>query len=111
MKKFNLRKAFWYLVLALPVLAYIFALWGGNAVSFADVASQFALPLQDSVVGSTISGIFGADGVLPLVTADFMAYFNYFVGVELIHITIDVLLFLPTLLQKCWERLDRERDS
>lgn len=111
MKRNNLRKILWYLILALPILAYLFAMLSGINTTFSDVCSQFALPVNDSIVGSTLVDIFGANGILPLVTANFMAYFNYFVGVELIHIAIDILLFLPKFCQRAFERLDKEHDS
>ena len=111
MKKIKLRKLFWYLILALPILAYLFCCWGGLTVTFSSIVEQFALPFNESFIGSALVDLFGSNGYVASLTDSVCNYFVYFIGIELMHIVIDVLLFLPKFMQKCWERLDHEKDS
>lgn len=110
-RKINIRKILWYVIYALPLLAYLFALWGGVSVAFNEIVSQFALPFMDSVIGQSIQGLLGTNGTLPLLNDTVLNYCNYFVGCQLLHIVLDVILFLPNVLQKMFEKLDKERDS
>lgn len=111
MRKINLRKILWYFILVLPLIAYVFCLLGGVDTTFSAVIEQFTLPITSSPVGLVLHDIFNVGGYLPMLTDSILNYFCYFVAIELVHIFIDFILFIPKLFQRAFEKLDKERDS
>lgn len=63
----------------------------------------------DNIVYKTLDGIFGANGVLPFVISQSaLIYMTYFVFVELIHLAVDFLVFIPRLCHKWMGDLTNE---
>ena len=54
------------------------------------------------IVGRGLSDMFGKDGVFPVFTADsgMMYYMTYVVYVEILHVFVDLLLFIPRFAHK-----------
>lgn len=87
---------FWTVLYALPFLAWIVALRGGyqsDLPSFM-VASDFA---EANFVFNSLKSVFGAGGTLVLFSDNLLYMFSWFINCVIIHIMVDVLLFIPRL--------------
>ena len=86
----------WYLVYLLPLISFGILLIGNSATTLSSAMSSVGLGiLTDNIVFTSLNGIFGSGGVLPLfISTDILLYFSYFVCCWLCHIVVDVLLFL-----------------
>lgn len=96
--------SFWALIALLPLVAYVVILWhsGVNGIDLSSVMSRcgFSL-LGDNIVVNTMSQLFGSSGVMPFFVDDnLIVYLSYFVIVEIIHLAVDVLLFIPRFAHK-----------
>ena len=102
---------FWYLIYFLPVLCYFLYLFaepasGGNIVNlttfFSDIGLGFA---TDNIVISTLTDIFGINGILPLFSTDIpFAIFGWFICTFICHLAVDFLLFIPRLCHKWMDK-------
>lgn len=96
-------KCFWSLVLILPLilLAIIWCKNGDTTYTLSSCLSMFGVSTTNPIY-ATFVGMFGSSGtVFELFTAtDLYLYFTYMVGVELLHLLVDFLLFLPRWCQK-----------
>lgn len=104
-------RLFWLIVALLPLLLYAvqFFAYELNALTtfptFYEYMQNFGI-LGDSVVASAMSDIFGSDGILPLFTANSapLLFLSWFVGVEIVHLAVDFLVFIPRLCHKWMEK-------
>ena len=98
----------WGLILLLPLI-----LWAignnHNSLLLSDVFSQFGLN-TNNVIYNSLSDLFGFDGVLEFFVVDssLLLYFAYFVVVEVLHIVVDVLVFIPRLAHKWMNKFTSE---
>ena len=110
-------KVLWGAILLLPVVAFLLAPWGysigggtsmsglsGGAINlptFSSYLAQFGLS-GDNVVYQALKDFFGTNGVIHFFYDDsaLLLYFTYFVSVELVHLVIDFILFIPRLAHK-----------
>lgn len=110
-----LDRLVWALIALLPILAFLLVPFGysiqGNEVNlslplFADVISQFGMN-EDNFLYQTFVDLFGADGVIHFFDVDspILLYFSYFVIVEIFHLFIDFILFIPKLCHKWMDKL------
>ena len=99
---------FWFIVAILPILFYtgqfLYYKFDDPSVvipSFYQFLSQFGV-LTDSVIYTVMSDIFGNGGAFPLFDADssILLYLSYFIIVMIVHVAVDVLLFIPRLSHK-----------
>ena len=93
----------WYLIYLLPLFLYLLLIVRtGNMVDFAETFSSFGLDVvSDNIVFSSLSSIFGSNGVMPLFSnTGILFYMSYFVNVFVIHLAVDFLLFIPRLAHK-----------
>lgn len=99
-------RGFWFLVLVLPVVAYCIQLVHFQ-VDFASIMQQFYIN-DTNVIYTTLVAIFGTGGYLPFIdtstTNVLLLYMCYFFCIELVHIIVDVLLFVPKI---CVNILDK----
>ena len=102
----------WGIILLLPLLMWLisplgYSIGGGSDVSSLDLPSltsifeQFGL-YTNNVIYNSFSDLFGPDGILPFFTTNsaFLLYAFYFVMVEVLHLVIDCLVFIPRLAHK-----------
>lgn len=98
---------FWFIVSVLPLVAFVILLFfnGASGVDLSTVINNIGFGLNDSnVVYVAINGICGVDGVLPLfASSDIILYLSYFVIVSILHVFVDVLLFIPRFAHKLME--------
>ena len=59
-----------------------------------------------SIVATSFTDIFGADGIFPFFkeNSGIVYYFVYFVYVQIIHVLIDVLVFIPRFAHKILDK-------
>lgn len=93
-------KLFWTFICVLPFLIWLIVIARtGQLSSLIDVMTDSHLiPLMNNSIYTTLSDVFGASGVVPLVqNADILLYFSYFICITLIHLLVDFLLFIPRI--------------
>lgn len=90
----------WYLIYLMPLIIFVFYnINSGTLTSLGSIFDSIGLNiLTDNVVLTTLSDVFGTGGVVPIFTnSDILIYMSYFICVYLVHICVDVLLFIPRL--------------
>ena len=90
----------WGLIVILPLIVWVISQNNGTN-TFVGVMSEFGIS-TDNVVYSSMSDLFGSSGVLHFFNVDstLLLYFTYFIIVEILHVIIDILLFIPRLSHK-----------
>ena len=103
-------RGYWALLLILPMLAYLIANHHGS-VDYATIMAQFNI-LDTNFIYTGLASIFGSGGTLEFLdtttTNTTLLYMSYFVVLELIHIFVDVILYIPKL---CIAILDKAGSS
>lgn len=115
------KNIFWYLLYLLPIFVWLMFIWAFafvNVDSFLNMDWEMFPSLHglllshfgvstDSVIYQSLLSIFDTAGILPMfdflgssIADGILLYFTYFVGVYLIHLMIDFLLFIPKLAHK-----------
>lgn len=98
--------AFWFLVSILPLALYLITCLSYKLQSSTDTLTAFLpfmknLGLMDSgLIYNSLSDLFGSGGILPLFSAEnnaILVFLSYFVSVEIVHLAVDFLLFIPRL--------------
>ena len=98
--------AFWFLVSILPLALYLITCLSYKLQSSTDTLTAFLpfmknLGLMDSgIIYNSLSDIFGSGGILPLFSAEnnaILVFLSYFVSVEIVHLAVDFLLFIPRI--------------
>lgn len=98
--------AFWFLVAILPLALYLITCLSYKLQSSTDTLTAFLpfmknLGLMDSgLIYKSLSDLFGTGGILPLFSAEnnaILVFLSYFVSVEIVHLAVDFLLFIPRL--------------
>lgn len=87
----------WWFIALFPLLILCFSAINHNLISISDVLTTLGFNVTNSnVIYSAISDLFGsASEFLPIfASADFIAFATYFVTINLVHLVIDMLLFL-----------------
>lgn len=94
----------WYGLYLLPVILFMLAVFRtGDVVTLTQVMSNAGLSIfSENFVYVGLNNLFGSAGVMPLfVVPDILAYSSYFISVFLVHLAVDVLLFIPRFAHKC----------
>lgn len=98
--------AFWFLVAILPLVLYLITCLSYKLQSSTDTLTAFLpfmknLGLMDSgIIYNSLSDLFGSGGILPLFSAEnnaILVFLSYFVSVEIVHLAVDFLLFIPRI--------------
>lgn len=109
MRKKNMSHLFdnvlWYMAYLLPLFAFLTLLWRTDGVTLATAMSSCGLDIfSQGFIYDGLTSLFGADGVMPLFASpDILAYGSYFISVFLMHLAVDVLLFIPRFAHKCMD--------
>ena len=108
---------FWYLLYFLPVLAYL--LYSFVLPPYATEVLNFELFFEnvgfgfvaDNVIITSLSSIFGIDGVFPIFSTNMpFIIFTWFIGIYIMHLAVDFLLFIPRLAHKWLNKLTKGDD-
>ena len=93
----------WLLLALMPIIVYFCmasAQPSADMITFTDMMStKLQFPSANNVIYSTIWGVFGTGGTLPILTEGLAAYLTYYIIIELAHLIVDVLIFIPRLAQ------------
>ncbi len=102
----------WALISLLPLICYLASMsaYDLSTVStlptFAEYLYANFNPIKDSVLYSSLVGLFGSTGLLPLTDSEAVfGYFTWFVIVEIMHLAVDFLVFIPRLSHKFMHKL------
>ena len=108
---FALDNLLWWFIYLLPVFAWLISLIAARDIvpfnTFVANNLSFALS-ADNVIVSTLYSVFGADGVLPLISnADngLLLFVAYFITAYFIHLSVDVLMLLPRIVMYGMDKL------
>lgn len=109
---------FWFIIACLPLLVYLVQHLAYELTSASDTLPTFLAFMQgfgiseQSIVYTVLAQIFGFDGILPFFTEDnntVLLFLSYFVTVEIVHLAVDFLLFIPRLCHKWMEALTQNK--
>lgn len=64
------------------------------SISTAMEVSGFGV-LSNNFLFNSLNSVFGVNGVVPMFSADILSYFTYFVSISLLHLFVDILLWIP----------------
>lgn len=89
----------WYALYMLPLICFVVMLWhnGSTGLTLSSVFENCGLSIvTDNIVVNSLIQLFGVGGLMPFfVNNDLIIYFSYFIIVNIIHLAVDVLLFIP----------------
>ena len=93
---------FWNILYFVPILAFLILTYTQGALTLGSVFSSIGLNIaENSIAFTTLSQIFGVDGILPLfASTDVLVFLTYYVNVFIAHIFVDFILFIPKLAKK-----------
>ena len=105
---------YWLLVVLLPLVCYLIQFLSYELTTVTDSLPTFVSFMQsfgistDSVIYTVLGDLFGSNGILPMFSAGSNAvllYLAYFVMVQIIHLAVDFLVFIPRLSHKWMEKI------
>lgn len=115
--KFVADKLFWLLVALLPLIIFAlqFLIYELPSVttempSFLEFMQNFGIS-SDSICYTVMSDLFGAEGILPFFSAGnnaVLLFLAYFCSVEIIHLAVDFIVFIPRLSHKFMNKFCHE---
>lgn len=101
----------------LPVIGYLLYLFAEPAsvatiVNIGDFMNLAGFGvLTDNVVYTVLNSIFGANGVLPAFAGTaVISYFTWFIFVYVLHVLVDILIFIPRLAHKWMNSFTRSEE-
>lgn len=91
--------AMWYLIYLLPLFILLLSWLRRDYVSLSSAMTTCGLGIfVDNPILTSLSSMFGASGMFPIFNnPDLLCYLTYFICVMIIHIFVDVLLFVVRL--------------
>lgn len=114
---FMADKLFWLLVALLPLIIFAlqFLIYELPSVTsemptFLEFMQGFGIS-SESICYTVMADLFGADGVLPLFSAGnnaVLLFLAYFCSVEIIHLAVDFIVFIPRLSHKFMNKFCQE---
>lgn len=97
---------FWMLIMLVPLIAFI--------VFKQDFSANLQMfGINDSnIIYNTLDDLFGSSGIFPLFSANspYLLYFTYLIVIELMHLFVDFLVFIPRLAHKWFDSFTRTED-
>lgn len=106
--KFLFDNFMWYLIYLMPLILLVINWACAGTTSLATIFNNAGLEIvSNNFIFTGLVDIFGANSsILPIFTNnDLLMYFSYFIMCMIIHIFVDVLLFIP---RYCHKLLDGE---
>ena len=110
-------KIFWLLVALLPLIIFAlqFLIYDLTSITsemptFLDFMQSFGLSTS-SICYTVMSDLFGAGGILPLFAEGnnaVLLFLSYFCSVEIIHLAVDFIVFIPRLSHKFMNKFCQE---
>jgi len=91
-------KIFWYLIYSLPLLLILLVSFrSGTVDSISSLLSAGGFTLSpDNLIYTTLLSLFGSSGVMPLFSdTGFIMLATWFVSTFIVHIAVDIVLWVP----------------
>lgn len=104
---------FWYIIYLLPVVCYICLIVSRRGEVVPNIGAYFtdswSLGGLTDLVSNALESLFGESGILPLAGASIgIPVFSWYVGMMIIHLAVDFLLFIPRLCHKWMDKFCKE---
>lgn len=103
-------KLIWLVVYILPAVLYVIASNHNSLLPFNEflLTSGFGV-LTNGVIYDMFASLFGSTGIVPIFSDNsfILSYITYMVGVTIIHVTFDIVVFLPRLFHQFFEKLNK----
>ena len=87
----------WWFIALFPLIILSFNAFNHNLISISEVLTTLGFNVTNSnVIYTALNSLFGSTSeFLPIfATGDFIAFATYFVTINLVHLFVDMLLFL-----------------
>lgn len=100
---------FWYVLYGLPIILLIINWCCGQVNSLDTIFNNAGLSIIfDNIIFDTLVTLFGVDSTIMPVFAnnDILQFLTYFIMLVIIHISVDVLLFIPRFCHKILDKGD-----
>lgn len=112
----SVKTIFWWIVYCLPLITYLFILWGNarngidDIMSFDTVMANY-YDVAQGIISDPLYSIFGDVGILPLFNNyGIFIFMEWFIGAYLLHLAVDFILFIPRLCHKFMNKFTRSED-
>lgn len=97
-----ITEAGWLFLALLPAILYLVAArntGGADMLTFSQMMDEKLgfFTSNENVIFTSINDIFGPTGTLPILTESLTAYLAYYIVIEIAHLCVDVLLFIPRI--------------
>lgn len=97
-----LVEAGWLLLALMPIFVYLVvartSAGGTNLETFMTVMSQkLDFVTTDNIIYTALNSVFGQEGIFPILHEGMLLYVTYFCIVEVVHLMVDVLVFIPRI--------------
>lgn len=112
----SVKTIFWWILYLLPIICYLLLVWG--FARNGDFYDTFGTFISESAFGSktfintALYDLFGTEGILPFFSPDsgIISFLSYFIGMNLVHLAVDFILFIPRLCHKFMNKFTRSED-
>lgn len=106
----------WLFLALLPVILYLVAArntGGTDMLIFSQMMSEKLgfFTSADNIIYSSIHDIFGPSGTLPILTDALTSYLAYYIIIEIAHLCVDVLLFIPRIAHSWMDAYTRKNSN
>lgn len=102
---------FWYILYMLPIILLLINWCCGATSSFSSVFTNLGLSIvNDNIILTALIDLFGSSSqIFPLFTSnEILIYLTYFIGLMIVHIFVDVLLFIPRWCHSMFDKGGKE---
>ena len=104
---------FWYSLYSLPIILLILSYFRGTDYSLSAIFSNVGLDIiSTNPIYDVLVQMFYTDGFLPVFSNTvIIEYFSYFIMLVIIHVFVDVLLYIPRFCHKLIEKGDYSNEK
>lgn len=110
--------AFWFIVSMLPIVFYVIQPLAYELTSVSEVLPTFSETMATFGINDTnyiyvaIMDIFGESGLMPFFSSgsSVVLFLSYFILIQLLHVFVDFVLFIPRLAHKWLAKLTHAGD-
>lgn len=90
-------EVFWTIIYMIPLISMALVMYRtGEFVGVSDAMSSVGFNiLENNFLFDKLVEVFGTGGLVPILATDMIAYLAYFICAYLIHVLVDVLLWIP----------------
>lgn len=91
----------WFFMALFPLIIYLALICNSSVTDYPTFKefffNNFEFLLVPNFISDAITSILGPGGVLPLLNNSCIVYLTYYIVIEIAHLLVDVLLFIPRL--------------